>query len=211
VVRLAVEPPVWKNSTSPVAAIFRRQPPSYGDTTNAALIKRFHAAKGGPRSQRAALQTVRARDVQVARRDVEQSSSARLDRPYDGSFSTMIKSITAIAATAMMLAACGQKDADHAPDRTEGPAVAAAQGPTNPAVDTTPEKTGPGLSAGANSFTEAQAKSAIEKAGYTGVGPLTQNANGVWQGQATRDGAETTVAVDYKGAILAPQTASGNH
>lgn len=123
----------------------------------------------------------------------------------------MMKLITTVAVSATLLAACGQKAEDPAKDRTEGPAVAASEGPANPAVDTTPEKTEPGLSAGASSFTEAQAKSAIEKAGYANVGPLTQNANGVWQGQATKDGAQVTVAVDYKGAILTPQTASGNH
>lgn len=123
----------------------------------------------------------------------------------------MIKTITGVAAAALLLSACGQKNADQAKDRTEGPAVAASQGPANPAVATSSEKVAPGLSAGASSFTEAQAKSAIEKAGYTAVGPLAQNANGVWQGPATKDGAQVTVAVDYKGAIFTPQTASGNH
>ena len=36
------------------------------------------------------------------------------------------------------------------------------------------------------------------------VGPLSQNENGVWQGRATKDGAEVVVAIDYKGAITQP-------
>ena len=45
--------------------------------------------------------------------------------------------------------------------------------------------------------------SAIESAGYGSVGSLTQNAAGLWQGKATKDGVEVTVSVDYKGAVTA--------
>jgi hypothetical protein len=111
----------------------------------------------------------------------------------------MIKTMLGVAAAATLLAACGQKTADN----TDGPAVAASEAPRNEAVDTTPTTGDAGPTAGANSFTEAQAKGAIEGAGYTGVGALTQGADGVWTGKATKDGAEATVSVDYKGAVTA--------
>ena len=114
----------------------------------------------------------------------------------------MIKSLTALAGAALLLAACGEKEAATA-DRTAGPAMAAGTA-GNQAVDTTPTQDPAAVSAGASSFTEDQARGAFEKAGYASVGPLAQNANGIWQGKATKDGAEVTVGIDYKGAITQP-------
>ncbi|MGO4285244.1 PepSY domain-containing protein [Bosea sp. TAB14] len=54
---------------------------------------------------------------------------------------------------------------------------------------------------GANSFTEGQAKSRLEANGYSQVGPLTKDANGVWKGSATHGGAKVNVTVDYRGNI----------
>ncbi|MDO9433710.1 MAG: hypothetical protein Q7T84_20660 [Phenylobacterium sp.] len=113
----------------------------------------------------------------------------------------MIRPILSVALAATLLAACGQKAGEA--DNTKGPVVAASETPRNEAVDTTPTSGDPGPTAGANSFTEAQAKSAIEGAGYTNVGALTQDANGVWMGKATKAGKEASVAVDYKGAVTA--------
>lgn len=52
---------------------------------------------------------------------------------------------------------------------------------------------------GANSFTEAQAKERIEKAGFTSVSGLTKDADGVWRGKASKGDAMVEVALDYKG------------
>lgn len=111
----------------------------------------------------------------------------------------MIKTIVGVAAVATLLAACGQQSAEA--ERTEGPAVSSSEAPRNEAVDTTPTTDAAPLTPGANSFTEAQARSAIEAAGYTGVGALSQDANGVWSGVAAKDGVQTKVSVDYKGAV----------
>ncbi|MGX1787052.1 PepSY domain-containing protein [Bosea sp. NPDC055332] len=54
---------------------------------------------------------------------------------------------------------------------------------------------------GANSFTEGQAKSRLEANGYTNVGELKKDDNGVWKGTATHSGAQVTVSVDYRGNI----------
>ncbi len=55
---------------------------------------------------------------------------------------------------------------------------------------------------GANSFTEAQARGRIEKAGFTGVSPLKKSDDGIWRGTAMRAGAQTPVALDFKGNVF---------
>jgi hypothetical protein len=49
--------------------------------------------------------------------------------------------------------------------------------------------------AGRNSFTEGQAKSKIEEAGYTNVTALQKDDNGVWRGKASKGGASSDVSV----------------
>ncbi|WP_425995848.1 hypothetical protein [Caulobacter sp. DWR1-3-2b1] len=117
----------------------------------------------------------------------------------------MIRSIAIVAAAAAVLTACGPKTDTNASDasRTEGPVVSTSEAPRNEAVDTTPTTGESGPTPGASSYTEAQAKSAIESAGYAEIGSLTQNANGIWQGSAMKDGKAVTVSVDYKGAVTA--------
>lgn len=115
----------------------------------------------------------------------------------------MIRTLTVVAGAALLLAACGQQVDEQAADNTNGPAVAAST-EGNQAVDMTPTQDAASLAAGANSFTEDQARSALQNAGYMVSGPLTQDANGVWMGTATREGAEAMVGIDYKGAITQP-------
>jgi hypothetical protein len=57
--------------------------------------------------------------------------------------------------------------------------------------------------AGANSFTEAQAKSRLENNGYTAVSNLTKDDNGVWRGKASKDGKSMDVSLDFQGNINA--------
>jgi putative membrane protein len=54
---------------------------------------------------------------------------------------------------------------------------------------------------GANSFTEGQAKSKIEAAGYTEVSGLKKDDNGVWTGTASQGGKKVTVKVDFQGNV----------
>jgi hypothetical protein len=54
---------------------------------------------------------------------------------------------------------------------------------------------------GANSFTEGQAKSRLEANGYSAIGELKKDDNGVWKGTATHSGQQVTVSVDYRGNI----------
>jgi hypothetical protein len=113
----------------------------------------------------------------------------------------MTKLMMGVAAAAMLVAACGQKTADN--EKVDGPAMSTAAAPGNVAVDTKPTTGESGPTPGASSYTEDQARAAIEKAGYSELGPLNQNANGLWQGEATKDGKKVNVSIDYKGAITA--------
>ena len=56
---------------------------------------------------------------------------------------------------------------------------------------------------GANSFTEDQAKSRIQDAGFSDVSNLTKDDQGIWRGQATKEGKSTNVALDYQGNVVA--------
>ena len=114
-----------------------------------------------------------------------------------------MRTLTLALAAAGLLAACSPKTETAAPAPVEGPAVSTSETPRNDAVDASSTAADTTLTPGANSFTEAQARAAIEGAGYTGVGALTQNEQGVWQATGTKDGAAATVSVDYKGVVSA--------
>jgi hypothetical protein len=73
---------------------------------------------------------------------------------------------------------------------------------TTPAV-TSPKANNPGApAAGANSFTEAQAKSRIEGAGYSNVSGLIKDKDGIWKGKASKGGATVDVGLDYQGNVV---------
>ena len=56
--------------------------------------------------------------------------------------------------------------------------------------------------AGANSFTEGQAKSRIEAAGFTNVSDLQKDDQGIWRGRAQRSGQQVSVALDFQGNVV---------
>ncbi|MFK8251263.1 PepSY domain-containing protein [Ancylobacter terrae] len=56
--------------------------------------------------------------------------------------------------------------------------------------------------AGANSFTEDQAKSRIEAAGFSNVTGLAKDKDGVWRGKGMKGGASHDVALDYQGHVF---------
>jgi hypothetical protein len=78
-----------------------------------------------------------------------------------------------------------------------------ATDPKTPAVATPAEKNPTAPVAGANSFTESQAKSRIEGAGYTDVTGLKLDDKGIWQGQAKKDAKSVMVGLDYQGNVVA--------
>jgi putative membrane protein len=59
------------------------------------------------------------------------------------------------------------------------------------------------LEAGANSFTEGQARSRLEDAGFTAIEGLAKDDQGFWRGRAMRGGQVEEVAMDFRGRIAA--------
>ena len=79
--------------------------------------------------------------------------------------------------------------------------------PANPSASTpavaSPSTTNPGApAAGANSFTEGQAKSRIEAAGFSNVSGLMKDKDGIWRGTASKGGTTTNVALDFQGNVV---------
>ena len=54
---------------------------------------------------------------------------------------------------------------------------------------------------GRNSFTEGQAKSRIESSGFQNVTGLKKDDQGIWTGQAMKDGKQVTVQLDFQGDV----------
>ena len=77
----------------------------------------------------------------------------------------------------------------------------AQSGPNNNAVNSPGQNNSSAPVAGRNSFTEGQAKSKIEEAGYTTVTDLKKDYNGVWRGKASKGGSSTSVSVDFEGNV----------
>ncbi|MBO1073877.1 PepSY domain-containing protein [Roseomonas marmotae] len=72
---------------------------------------------------------------------------------------------------------------------------------SRPPTTTTP-------AAGANSFTESQARRRIEEAGYTDVKELRKDDQGVWRGRAMRNGTEASVGLDFQGKVVTGDSAA---
>jgi hypothetical protein len=76
--------------------------------------------------------------------------------------------------------------------------------PTPPAVSTTggDSQTTAAPVAGANSFTESEAKGRLQAHGYTDVSALMKDGQSIWRGKATKDGKSVDIAVDFQGNIV---------
>ena len=99
-----------------------------------------------------------------------------------------------------------------------GGAVPGSQTPAA-SVNSTPSSTSPSPSAvqtnntthrtahapvpGRNSFTMNQAARRITSAGYTKVTGLKKDGQGIWRGQAQKDGSPVAVSLDYQGNVTA--------
>jgi hypothetical protein len=77
----------------------------------------------------------------------------------------------------------------------------AQSGPNNNAINSTGQNNSNAPVAGRNSFTEGQAKSKIEEAGYSNVTGLKKDDNGVWRGKASKGGSTASVSVDFQGNV----------
>jgi hypothetical protein len=100
--------------------------------------------------------------------------------------------VGAIASAALLVGvASAQTMAPQAADHS--PANAVVKSGTVAATDAP--------ASGANSFTEAQARTRFGKAGFADVSDLTKDDKGLWQGTATKHGKKVNVALDYKGNV----------
>jgi cell envelope opacity-associated protein A len=79
----------------------------------------------------------------------------------------------------------------------------AQSGPQNPAVKTEAGNNSDMPVKGSNSFTESEARSRVTAQGYTDVGVLRKDDDGVWRGMATKAGQRVKISVDYQGNVNA--------
>jgi hypothetical protein len=97
------------------------------------------------------------------------------------------------ALAAIAIPALAQQPSPPANKNANTPAVNAPNSPTNPGAPV----------AGANSFTEGQAKSRIEGKGFSGVSGLKKDDAGVWRGMAKQGDKSVRVSVDFQGNVVA--------
>jgi protein CpxP len=110
--------------------------------------------------------------------------------------------ICAVPALAQTTSAPSAPPAAVVPNATmPAPARPLTGGTTYSAADTTHATMPTGAVPGANSFTESQARSRLEKNGYSQVSGLKKGDDGIWRGSAMRNGGSVQVSVDYKGDI----------
>jgi hypothetical protein len=81
---------------------------------------------------------------------------------------------------------------------------APANGPQNSAVNTSnsSNRAAAGPVKGSNSFTQSEARSRIEKQGFTNVSALKKDDNGIWRGRGMQNGQQVDVALDYQGNVF---------
>ncbi|MDB5595894.1 MAG: hypothetical protein JWM36_2855 [Hyphomicrobiales bacterium] len=79
----------------------------------------------------------------------------------------------------------------------------ANQKPSTPAISNADRNNSGAPAAGANSFTEGQAKLRIEGAGYSNVTSLAKDTDGVWRGKGSKGGKSMDVSLDYQGNVVA--------
>jgi hypothetical protein len=96
----------------------------------------------------------------------------------------------AIAAALVLVATTSFAQKPASPDANT-PAVTTPSTPKNPKAPVE----------GANSFTEGQARSRIEKEGFTNVTGLKKDDKGVWRGSATKGSQKVNVSVDFQGNV----------
>lgn len=114
-----------------------------------------------------------------------------------------MRTFVVAAAVASLIVGNALAQAPQAPASKQVPP--AASGPSNPAVKGTDRNTAAAPVAGANSFTEGEAKSRIEARGFANVTQLRKDEQGIWRGKAQRDGAAVDVALDFQGNVFPAQ------
>ena len=106
----------------------------------------------------------------------------------------MRKTLIATVVVAVGFPALAQPQPARQPANPDAntPAVNSPNSPPNPGAPV----------AGANSFTEGQARSRIEAKGFKDVSDLQKDDRGVWRGKASQDGKARNVSVDFQGNVI---------
>jgi len=81
------------------------------------------------------------------------------------------------------------------------PVPASAADSTTPAVNTSRENNPAAPVAGENSFTESQVRERLQDAGYSDIGPLSLDAQGIWRTTGKKDSVTKKLAFDFQGNI----------
>ena len=102
----------------------------------------------------------------------------------------MRKTLIATVVVAIAFPAFAQQQPARQP--ANPPAVNSPNSPPNPGAPV----------AGANSFTEGQARSRIEAKGFKDVSDLKKDGAGVWRGRASQNGKAMNVSVDFQGNVV---------
>ena len=105
----------------------------------------------------------------------------------------MLKTMIAVILISSISPSWSQSSQPPANRDANTPAVNSPNSPPNPGAPV----------AGANSFTEGQAKSRIEDKGFKSVTDLKKDDNGVWRGKADQNGKAVNVSVDFQGNVVA--------
>ena len=101
-----------------------------------------------------------------------------------------------VIAAVVVLVATGAIAQSQNPPAKDGPQNSAINRPESPNRQVTAPV------AGRNSFTEGEAKSRIEKMGFSDVSNLQKDDQGVWRGRAMKDGKTVDVSLDYQGNVI---------
>jgi hypothetical protein len=136
------------------------------------------------------------KNVPTIHRGVRNSSWEELKR--DRAVSSALKPLEEIFMKRSALIVCAAIVAATSAFAQNPPAQS---GPNNNAVNSSGQNNSNAPVAGRNSFTEGQAKSKIEGAGFSSVSELKKDDNGVWRGKASKGGSSTDVSVDFQGNV----------
>lgn len=122
----------------------------------------------------------------------------------------LIALLIAIAAGSSAVAQTTTTGSPAAPDAKTSQQSGGQQSVTRPNTDKMSPNGSPAaaqtnvkLEKGANSFTEGEVKSRLDKAGYKDAKDLKKDDQGIWRGMATQDGKPVKVGLDFKGNIAA--------
>jgi putative membrane protein len=151
--------------------------------------------------------------------EAEPSGAAAIETVHEQASAEEIMRTTLITIAALSLLGTGIAQAQTtvtgspATDSKSSAQSGGQESVTRPNTDTV-DKNNPGttgavtnakLEPGANSFTEGQARTRLEKSGFTEVKDLKKDDQGIWRGTAQHAGKAVQIGLDFKGNVAVTQ------